>query len=226
MSTNIQQNSHILVDLDGTLAHYDAWKGIEHIGEPVPAMLARVKKWMEAGEDVRIFTARIYPSVKFENITSFVLAKEKPETQEERAEVAGLFIREWCVKHLGKMLPITCRKNFETREIHDDRAVGILLNKGIDRETFLQWHMLRMAEAAGMKIETGMQFAPVADLACAKIKAIVGGAEDAHAHLDTAREFLDALKIDTLPEAAARDVRMARTSIVKALQPLIRAGGK
>jgi hypothetical protein len=23
------------VDLDGTLAHYDGWKGIDHIGEPI-----------------------------------------------------------------------------------------------------------------------------------------------------------------------------------------------
>ena len=35
------------VDLDGTLAHYDGWKGIEHVGPPIPAMLARVKYWLE-----------------------------------------------------------------------------------------------------------------------------------------------------------------------------------
>jgi len=26
----------ILVDVDGTLAHYDGWKGIHHIGDPFP----------------------------------------------------------------------------------------------------------------------------------------------------------------------------------------------
>ena len=31
------------VDLDGTLAHYNGWKGIEHVGDPVPAMIDRVR---------------------------------------------------------------------------------------------------------------------------------------------------------------------------------------
>ena len=26
------------VDLDGTLAFYDMWRGMEHIGKPIPAM--------------------------------------------------------------------------------------------------------------------------------------------------------------------------------------------
>lgn len=226
MSTQPEQNSHILIDLDGTLATYGEWKGAEHIGEPVAPMVARVKKLLEAGEDVWIFTARIYPSTKFEAVNSFILAKQDPETIEERAEVSGLLIREWCQKHLGRILPITCRKNFGTREIWDDRAIGVMPNKGVDRETFLQWQLMQMAEAAGMKIETGMQYAPVVAVACAKLRAIVAGAEDARAHLDSAGEFLDALKLDTLPEAAQRDIRFARTAIVKALQPMLRAAGK
>ena len=32
------------VDLDGTLAMYDGWVGVSHIGEPVPAMLQRVRR--------------------------------------------------------------------------------------------------------------------------------------------------------------------------------------
>jgi hypothetical protein len=47
------------VDLDGTLAYYDHWRGAEHIGEPIPAMLERVKRWLADGKDVRIFTARV-----------------------------------------------------------------------------------------------------------------------------------------------------------------------
>ena len=33
------------VDLDGTLAEYHGWQGIEHIGEPIPKMMARVRRW-------------------------------------------------------------------------------------------------------------------------------------------------------------------------------------
>ena len=35
------------VDLDGTLAEWDGWKGHEHIGPPIPAMLERVKRWIK-----------------------------------------------------------------------------------------------------------------------------------------------------------------------------------
>ena len=35
--------SWIGVDLDGTLARYDGWRGLDRIGEPVPVMLARVR---------------------------------------------------------------------------------------------------------------------------------------------------------------------------------------
>lgn len=50
--------SWIGVDLDGTLAEYGSRNGANDIGNPVPKMLARVKKWLSEGKDVRIFTAR------------------------------------------------------------------------------------------------------------------------------------------------------------------------
>ena len=37
------------VDLDGTLAQYDGWKGVDHIGDPVPKMLERVRNWLADG---------------------------------------------------------------------------------------------------------------------------------------------------------------------------------
>ena len=37
------------VDLDGTLAKYNGWSGIENIGDPVPLMLMRVKEWIKNG---------------------------------------------------------------------------------------------------------------------------------------------------------------------------------
>ena len=52
-------NGWIGVDLDGTLAYYDQWRGALHIGEPIPLMLERVKRWLDEGKDVRIFTARV-----------------------------------------------------------------------------------------------------------------------------------------------------------------------
>jgi len=63
MSEGIK-NGWIGVDLDGCLARYEGWKGIEHIGEPVPAMLDRVHAWIDEGKIVKIFTARIFRRVQ------------------------------------------------------------------------------------------------------------------------------------------------------------------
>ena len=46
------------VDLDGTLAYYDGFKGHDHIGKPIPKMMDRVKRWLKQGKKVCIFTAR------------------------------------------------------------------------------------------------------------------------------------------------------------------------
>lgn len=99
----------ILVDLDGTLAFHYPGDGIDKIGEPIPIMQERVKKWISEGKDVRIFTARM--SIK------------NPIWVEKA-------IKEWTLKHLGKELPCTCSKDFETLEIWDDRAVGVVPNEG------------------------------------------------------------------------------------------------
>jgi hypothetical protein len=99
------------VDLDGTLAYYTSWKGENHIGEPVPAMLERVKQEIASGRDVRIFTARAGENDKVHEI-----------------------IKKWCIKHIGKELPITNVKDKNCREIWDDRAKQVLKNKG----TFVQ----------------------------------------------------------------------------------------
>lgn len=47
----------ISVDLDGTLAEYHIWYGADHIGNPIPAMMERVRRWLEEGVTVKIFTA-------------------------------------------------------------------------------------------------------------------------------------------------------------------------
>ena len=46
------------IDLDGTLAHYDGWKGANVIGDPIPEVLARAKTVQAAGRKIKIFTAR------------------------------------------------------------------------------------------------------------------------------------------------------------------------
>lgn len=100
------------VDLDGTLAQYDEWRGAGHIGEPVPLMLARVKEWIEAGEDVRIVTARVSPN---------------NAGAEESAEAIGV----WLQEHAGRQLPVVCNKDMYMVELWDDRAKQVVPNTGV-----------------------------------------------------------------------------------------------
>ncbi len=105
------------VDLDGTLAHYDKWRGIDHIGEPIMPMVERVKKWLKDGETVKIFTARMHG---------------------HGVEVIGVGpadvltpIEQWCEKHLGQKLPVTNIKDFGMIELWDDRCVQVIPNTGV-----------------------------------------------------------------------------------------------
>lgn len=100
------------VDLDGTLAYYDEWRGLEHIGEPIPAMVERVKRWLAEGRDVRIFTARV------------------SSLNGGEARTAYIAIKHWCSEHLGRTLPITNEKDFGMIELWDDRAVQVRANAG------------------------------------------------------------------------------------------------
>lgn len=109
-------NGWIGVDLDGTLAVYEGWQGADHIGEPVPAMLERVKAWMREGKDVRIFTARIWHDGTSRRVCDSMAAKQA--------------IQLWCEKHLGRALPSTCVKDYGMVELWDDRAVQIIPNTG------------------------------------------------------------------------------------------------
>lgn len=99
----------IAVDLDGTLAHYDRWRGAHHIGEPVVRMVGRVKAWLAEGKEVRIFTARVCDG--------------EPETR--------AVIERWCVKHIGMKLAITNVKDYGMIVLYDDRAIQVIPNTGI-----------------------------------------------------------------------------------------------
>lgn len=105
------------VDLDGTLAYYDGWIDVSHIGEPVRPMLDQVEKWLQAGEDVRIFTARVSHDGTAERIV--------------QAQHALVAIMDWCEKYLGRVLPVTCMKDYKMKELWDDRCVQILTNCGV-----------------------------------------------------------------------------------------------
>jgi len=103
------------VDLDGTLAHYEGWKGPSHIGAPIPAMVGRVLRWLAEEREVRILTARVAVS----------------DRQDQRqVDLARVAIDAWCQEHLGRLMVVTCRKDQEMVELWDDRCVAVEKNTG------------------------------------------------------------------------------------------------
>ncbi len=49
----------IAVDLDGTLAEYDGWQGVEHIGSPIQKIVHTLRILKERDWYIRIFTCRL-----------------------------------------------------------------------------------------------------------------------------------------------------------------------
>ena len=98
-------------DLDGTLAFYDEWHGVNHIGDPIPEMQKRVKEWIANNQEVRIFTARV--------------ALSNPNRLEARSA-----IQQWCLEHFGVKLRVTAEKDFDMIELWDDRCICVERNTG------------------------------------------------------------------------------------------------
>lgn len=97
------------VDLDGTLAVYDGWKGEEQIGPPIQSMVDRIKAWLSEGKRVKIFTARAYG----------------------RPQIA-LVIQRWLMEEAGlPALEVTCVKDFGMIELWDDRCIQVEFNTGM-----------------------------------------------------------------------------------------------
>lgn len=119
------------VDLDRTLAHFEEWSSPTTIGEPVPAMAAKVRQWLSNGNKIVIFTARVSPKSRY--------------TKPEECEAAKKAIEEWCIKHFGVRFEVTCEKEF-LDVIYDDRAVHICVNEGITFEEKLLTNILKMRE--------------------------------------------------------------------------------
>lgn len=113
----MSESGWIGVDLDGTLAHYDEFKGVDVIGEPLGPMVERVKRWLSEGKTVKIFTAR-YHGHGMALIGGGVADVVTP-------------IQEWCKEHIGQPLEVTNQKDFGMIELWDDRCVQVESNTGI-----------------------------------------------------------------------------------------------
>jgi hypothetical protein len=95
------------VDLDGVLARYDGWKGPEVIGDPIWHAVNKVKRLLEQGREVRIFTARA------------CIPSQIPPV-ERWLESVGL-----------PKLQVTCVKDIGCEQLWDDRALQYVSNTGL-----------------------------------------------------------------------------------------------
>ncbi len=99
------------VDFDGTLSKHTKWKGSTHCGEPIPKMVARVRRWVGHGKKVKIFTAR---------------------ADDEKSVNA---IKKWLKKNELPDLEITNLKDHHMIEFWDDKAVAVKKNTGEVKES-------------------------------------------------------------------------------------------
>ena len=95
------------VDFDGTLAIYPGTTPPHFLGDPVKPMVSKVLDLLNSGREVRLVTAR---------------------ARDGAGTIAAL--EAWCQEHLGRVIPITDRKDYGMIELWDDRARQVIENTG------------------------------------------------------------------------------------------------
>src|SRR5690606_2965897 len=92
------------IDLDGTLAYHDAHQGLDPIGKPIEALLFRVQQWLDAGVEVRIFTARATAATLIPSVKAWLMRTGLPD------------------------LAVTHRRDYDLLQVWDDRAIQLESN--------------------------------------------------------------------------------------------------
>jgi len=121
-------------DLDGTLAKYDGWRGIDHIGEPVKPMVDLMKRMHDEGKVVKIMTARVAPR-RLEDGTvgeQFTWLTREPSSDPSAKYTATQYIQDWCEEsaQLGFVPEIVYQKDPLMLELYDDRVKQVVPNEG------------------------------------------------------------------------------------------------
>lgn len=94
-------------DLDGTLARHKPGSSVSRIGDPVPAMMQRLRQYLALGVRVKIFTARAG----------------------DFAQVR--LVQQWLVGQGVPPLEVTNKKDYLMLYNYDDRARQVVPNQGV-----------------------------------------------------------------------------------------------
>lgn len=99
-------------DLDGTLATYGSWQGVNHIGEPIMPNINRLRSLLARGMTCKIMTARV-------------------SRGGAEAQVAVTAIHHWLKKNGLPKLEVVSAKDYAMLFLIDDRAVAVETNTGV-----------------------------------------------------------------------------------------------
>jgi hypothetical protein len=140
------------VDLDGTTCEYHGWTKWCEFGPPIPAMIARIRAWLEAGRTVRVVTARV-------GLPRLGLGSSEPRLSKVRrntcyksgerfsdSEMAEAIQRHLAPDLNGAILPVQCYKDLHMIELWDDRAVQVVPNTG---QTLAEEHAAELSALRG-----------------------------------------------------------------------------
>ena len=112
----------LAVDLDGTLAIYDGWKGEEHIGDIIEPVAEKIKERVAEGWKVAIFTARVSSRLSNEVSHATSVIWKWIDDNDMSQYISG----------------ITAVKGKHFIEFWDDRAIAVEKNQGVFTEEWLR----------------------------------------------------------------------------------------
>jgi hypothetical protein len=101
----------VAIDLDGTLAEYNTWEGVYHIGPPVEKMVDIILKHISDGDTCIIFTSRLSDEVEAPTVRHVIRA----------------WLKQWNLPYMES----TAIKRKEFKIFYDDRARRIAQNQGV-----------------------------------------------------------------------------------------------
>lgn len=138
-------------DLDGTLATYDGWKGIDHIGKPVKPMVDLITKLHRQGRRVKILTARVTPRPLEDGTVQEQYVTVPDGDGGATKQYARQYIQDWCHFNLGFVPEIVYAKDHLMLELYDDRVKQVEPNTGVvlEDEVFRLREKLAQAEIGG-----------------------------------------------------------------------------
>lgn len=138
-------------DLDGCLAEWGEGTSnpgdVRTIGKPIIPMVLRLRADVLAGQEVKIFTARVGPATTEE---CWEGSDHRCGTLLEWTTWQTNLIDSWMVEHVGYHLPITATKDFHMIQLYDDRCKQVIPNTGElveDRLTVLEAGVQQIAQA-------------------------------------------------------------------------------